>query len=272
MITERDEEQRNDRAAIAWSLFVSVLLNLAIWATITGRWGAVLRDVEHTPPEREFVISSSAILIARKPVPVPRHARSLQRQPPTQRSAQPRHAAVVPQPNAQPTEIARIVPNATPQPRSAPRVERPQTLAQQLAQQEQQFAREAQRLNQTSPLSIATPSNFKPATFHKDYMDLNGKDRRESVTALLMPLPGEHWYANGMSCYYVHYTAQFSGGGTEDGNIPWPVCYPANQDAMLPMDHPHELPVPAPPVGFTLPSSATLGPLLREIYTGAIHN
>ncbi len=272
MITERDDNPRNDRAPLAWSLLVSVLLNLLIWSLVTGRFGIFLRNLRRDEQPKEFVISSSALQIEPKTVPQPRAqpARPQAVQPPAQ-PAQTRHA--IPQPQAQPTELAHIVPKAPPQPRTARTVQRPATLAEQLAQQQVQFTREAQRMDQrNSPISIATPRHFKPSTFQRTYMDMYGKKSQENVMALLTPLPGEHWYANGMSCYYVHYDAQFSGGGTEDGDIPWPVCYPAAHDAMLPLDRPHALPVPAPPIGFRLPPNATLGPLMRDIYTGKIHN
>ncbi len=276
MITERDDRQQNDRAALAWSLLVSALLNLLVWMLAVGHWGMLLRSVTRPPKPQEFLISSTAVTIRHKIVPAPQHVRSLARPPtqprPQREPVQPRRAAV-PRPEARPTELAHLVPNASPQPRSAPRRERPASLAQQLAAQEKTFAREAQRLSASNaPISVATPSHFTPSTYQRTYMDLNGKDPRESVTALLMPLPGRHWIANGMSCYYVHYSAEFSGGGSEEGNIPWPVCYPENHDAMLPLDHPHPLPVPAPPVGYVLPPNATIGPLLREIYAGKIHN
>lgn len=75
-----------------------------------------------------------------------------------------------------------------------------------------------------------------------------------------------------MSCYYVHYYAQYSGGGSEEGNIPWPLCYPVDHDAMLPLDRSHRLPIPSPPVGYVLPAGTTLAPLLHAIYTGELTN
>ncbi|MDP9025799.1 MAG: hypothetical protein M3N13_10550 [Candidatus Eremiobacteraeota bacterium] len=158
-------------------------------------------------------------------------------------------------------------PNATP----APRVSNaPASLAQTLAAQEQEFAREARAMHgNNNPLSIATIAPAPPSTFQRSYMDLSGRDSQERVSAVLRVL--SKFATETMHCYYVHYDAQFSGGGTDDGNIPWPICYPKDRDAMLPLDRVHSLPIPAPQPGYVLPPGIELSPLLRDIYTGKIH-
>jgi hypothetical protein len=75
-----------------------------------------------------------------------------------------------------------------------------------------------------------------------------------------------HWRANDMSCYYVRYIAQFTSGGSEDGVIPWPVCYPLNDDVMINPPYPHDLPIPVPQRDYVLPPGTYLTPLLRSIY------
>ncbi len=81
-----------------------------------------------------------------------------------------------------------------------------------------------------------------------------------------MLTPLKHWLAGDLSCYYAQYDAQFSGGGSEQGVIPWPVCYPRNADAMIHPAYPHDLPVPFPPPGYVLPAGKYLTPLLEGLY------
>ncbi len=257
MITESDARRSNNHTTIVWAFCASLLVNLFAWMLalwIAGLSSVVLQQHENA----EFVVSSSSVTITRRVQPQPQ-----------QRSVRP-IAPQQPQPQQQP------------QPKREVAVQRPvvpepaKTLAQQLAQQEQTFAKTAQQLkSQTESLSIATAAPITPSTFRRTYMDLNGRDPRESVEALLEPPPGPsgHSIANGQSCYYpVHYYAQYSGGGNEQGTIPWPVCYPENHDAMLPLNKVHDLPIPSPPLGYVLPPGTPLGPLLQSIYTGTLHN
>jgi hypothetical protein len=276
MITVSDEYRRDDRERLLWSLLASAVLNLFTWASVI--WATHLSFLQNMRPqdlhEETLMVSSSSIEISRKVIPQPQRVPNIERvaQP------QPRHVAhatrpqprPVPKPQARPTEIARIEPHSTPVPR--PDHKRQQsTLARQLAQQEQMFSQEVAQINaEHAPISIATIPPERPSTYQRSYMDLSGNNTHERVEALL--LPKQHWFTTSMSCYYVHYYAQWSGGGTEDGNIPWPVCYPRDHDAMLPLNRPHMLPVPAPPEGYVLPPGTPLSPLLRQIYTGEIRN
>ena len=210
--------------------------------------------------DREYVVSSSSARIERrKTVPVPRSSvRAAQKQTPVVPKPQPR---VAPKAAARPREIAREVPNAPPQTRRSQET----TLERTLAQQEQQFARVAAKLHaENSPISTATISPEMAAAMRKQYNNLSGSQDRQGVQAVLTPI--KHWFDGDASCYYVRYDAEFSGGGSEDGTIPWPVCYPRTADRMLPLDRTHSLPIPYPPPGFTLPARAYVTPLLRGIY------
>jgi hypothetical protein len=271
MISERDDEQQGGRGTLLWSFLASMLVNILIWTAFTGRF-SFLRAIATQQPEETFIVSSSSIHIERRTIPQPRSVphssrampRPLTRQP---RVTRPKRAAR--RPESRPAEIARALPAASPQPR--PGKQREQSLSEQLALQSALFAQEAARLNaQHAPISIATMAPQQPETYQRSYIDASGANAREQVEALL--LPKQHWFDASLSCYYVHYYAQWSGGGSEEGNIPWPVCYPRDHDAMLPLNHPHVLPVPAPPIGYVLPPGISLTPLLRQIYTGAIRN
>jgi hypothetical protein len=272
MITVSNEYRRHERDRFLWSLLASAFLNLFAWAGVT--WAAHLSFFQALRPqdlhEETLMVSSSSIIFQRRVIPQPQRVPNITHplQPLPRRPV--RTAPPVPKPQGQPTEIARMEPRATPEPRPARRRE-DSSLARQLAEQEQLFSQEVAQINsERAPISIATIPPQRPATYQRTYMDLSGNDPQERVEALL--LPKEHWLTASMSCYYVHYYAQWSGGGSEDGNIPWPICYPRDHDAMLPLNRPHVLPVPSPPEGYVLPPGTALTPLLREIYTGEIRN
>ncbi len=277
MITVRDDFRQDERPTLVLSLVASVVMNLIAWMLVI--WvSAVHLHLRPVSAQHELIVSSSSIRLERRTVPQPPSAQHRQQRAPTQHAAtpkqqqQPRRPRVAPpKPPARPAELARLTPAGTPVP-PAQRVRHdPASLAEQLAQQQQMFAREAQQLNSSHSISIATNPPLPASAYHEAPIDVSGREeQRESVEALLEPLPHQHWIARGMSCYYVHYFAQYSGGGTEDGNIPWPVCYPADHDAMLPLDRTHRLPIPSPPIGYKLPPDVTLAPLLRAIYTGEI--
>lgn len=274
MITESDGEQRNERGAFVLSLLASLVLNLAVWMLAIWGAGVQLKLPITEIKEPELIVSSSSIRIEHRTVPQPvsAHAKAVRPQPKAAAAHPVIQHAPVPVPQARPTEIARIVPHASPQPHPARARSASTSLQQQLAQQEQMFAREAQSLNAArSPLSVATSGPVAPSSKQISWLDTSGRaEQRETVEALLEPLPGHHWIADGMSCYYVHYFAQYGGGGTEEGNIPWPLCYPVGHDAMLPLDRSHRLPIPKPPAGYVLPPGTTLQPLLDAIYKGQV--
>lgn len=210
------------------------------------------------PRERpeEFVVSSSAVRIERrKPVPQP-HLESAKPVPQT-RAQRPAIAYVRPRQRA-PERKRHVVPSPNGNIQQA-------QLAEQIAQQEQAYTREAQRLHaQNNPLSVATLSPEQTSSTHKSTFNISGKLQRDGVEAILMPY--KHWFDGGASCYYVRYDAEFTAGGSEQGLIPWPICYPRVADRMLPLDRPHPLPIPYPPEGFALKGNTYLTPLLRSVY------
>ncbi|MEO9170135.1 MAG: hypothetical protein ABI282_07330 [Candidatus Baltobacteraceae bacterium] len=263
MITVRDDESREERARLAWALFASFILNIAIWTVSAWLFGAHV-DMSRPNQREQYLVASTSVRIEHRTVPQPQRA-------PSRSVAVPSHPrathVTMRQPPAHREEISRTNPNATPVPRAA---QKPATLAQTLAAQEQEFARESQSIHaNNNPLSIATIAPQPPATYRRSYMDLSGEDQQEHVSAVLRVL--SKFVTATMHCYYVHYDAQFSGGGTDDGNIPWPVCYPKDNDAMLPLDRVHVLPIPKPQADYVLPPGVVLSPLLRDIYTGKIH-
>lgn len=265
-----DVEDYPNSRTLALSLVASAALNLVLWILVIALGGARLKIPSlKNPQQREFILSSSSIRIEKRVIPQPQRRIVPPRPPqppePQQQVSRPQHAA------APPHELARAAPLATPQPRPQRSPSVQTSLQAQLAQQERAFAKETRRLHEEqAPLSIATIAPQPPSAIARSAFDASGRRARESVEAVLVPIPGKHWIADGMSCYYVHYYANYSTGGSEDGNIPWPVCYPAAHDAMIPLDRPHELPIPSPPLGYVLPPGTTLGPLLSAIYNGTV--
>ncbi|MHB8147921.1 MAG: hypothetical protein ACYDGM_11770 [Vulcanimicrobiaceae bacterium] len=264
------------RRVLLWALFCSaalhaILIPLLLW--LSG-WHFFMPR----PQNREFVVSSTSVRIEHRTIPRPesaagRHpAHSTPKSRPS--SQRPLPKTVAPQP--QPHELAREVPNAPPQPpRRRRAASRQETLAQQLAQQQQTFSKEVAQLNAgNNPHSIATIAPQPPSADERSYYDLNGKTRpQDRVMVLLTPL--QHWIAGAASCYYVRYAAEFSSGGSDDGNIPWPVCYPRSDDPIAkapPGMGSFPVPVPVPPHNYVLPKGTYLTPLLQQIYDGKIKN
>jgi len=267
MISEERDQERDTRNLL-WALLASVLIHALLLPAAFWSWTRSVR-LSQQPPQREWVVSSTAVRIEHRTVPRPRSLRLPQPQP-----KPPQPQPIAPQPLAKPQpvspvaprhELARVAPTAPPQPQK--RSDRPATpsLQSQLEQQEQTFSQEVARLHeQNNPLSIAAPHEPPASTYRRTYFDVPGHREHNEVEALLVPL--RHWYTGGLSCYYVRYIAQFSLGGGEDGVIPWPVCYPASNDAMANPPYPHDLPIPIPQPDYVLPASTYLTPLLRSIY------
>lgn len=273
MITETDNplERNDDRTTLVWSLLVSGFANLMLWMLVA--WGVALRmqaiKVAQDHPEETFMVSSSSVHIAQHSHPVPQqeHPSPLDAQKSQQHQAKKaQREAATPQPNAQPTELAKIVPDASPQPHAAPKQQKQGTLAEQLAQQQVAFQHEAQQLNaHNAPLSVATidPAQRESAT--RQYQ-LNTSGRRE------LQGPGEgilsavlaRWIDRGAHCYYIQYTWLYPTGGTEVANVPWPFCYPPTDDPIARGER-HIL-ILQPPPGYQLPAGTVLYPIEKRIY------
>jgi len=270
MITERDDlqERDDDRATLVWSLLVSGFLNLMGWMLVA--WTIALRVHAVAAPQtmETFVVTSSSLNIAKRTQPVPQQPNQ---QNDTQRQAQrhpkPQQAAkkAVPKPQAQPTELARITPNGTPQPRSAPKKQAEGALAEELAQQQVAFEHEAQQLNaQRAPLSIATiDPNQEPSSQQPFQMDMSGipgisRHGEGYIT------PGDRHNLQGYHCYDGGtYSYEYPNGQIEEGDIPWRFCYPANHDPFIGN---HMLAMPLPLRGYRLPPGTQLQPQAKEAY------
>ncbi|HTZ53832.1 MAG TPA: hypothetical protein VMB20_02125 [Candidatus Acidoferrum sp.] len=273
MITEADEtqERSEDRTTLVWSLLVSGFVNLMLWMVIA--WGVALRmqaiQTAQERPEETFMVASSSVRIAQHSHPVPQRQNPSPLDAQKSQQRQPKRAqreAATPQPTAEPTELARIVPKAPPQPHAAPKQQKQGSLAEELAQQQVAFQREAQQLNsQHAPLSIATIDPAQRESASKQYrvnfsgsQELAGKGE-----GYLIPL--QRWLdENGNHCYYGRYTWLYPTGGTEVDNIPWPFCFLPNNDPIA--RGIRQFPFPLPMAGYQLPSGRYLFPIERDVY------
>jgi hypothetical protein len=275
MITEVDnpQERSDERATWLWAVLVSGFINLLTAMLIA--WGISLRmqalQAAQDRPEETFMVASSSIHIAQHshPIPQQRNPEPVQAQKSQPQRAQPKSVqreAATPQPTAQPTELAKIVPSAPPQPRSAPKKQNAGSLAEQLAQQQVAFQHEAQQLNsQRNPLSVATidPAQRQSAT--KTYkMNFSGNEELAGRgEGFVFPL--RRWIDNnGNHCYYVQYQWLYPTGGTEVGNVPWPFCYPPNGDLIA--RGLRQIPFNEPPPGYQLPAGTFLYPIEKDVY------
>ncbi|HZY98000.1 MAG TPA: cell envelope integrity protein TolA [Candidatus Baltobacteraceae bacterium] len=266
MISEERNEKRGTKTLL-WAFLASVLIHALVLPAAFSSWARNVA-LSQQPLQREWVASSTAVRIERRTVPQPRNVPRPRQPvtPPRPRPVPPRpQAQPKPQPAAPRREIARVAPTAPPQPEKRPEQTPAPTLESQLERQQQTFSQEVARLHQqNNPLSIAAPREPPAAAYRRTYFDVPGHRHREEIEALLIPV--RHWLTSGLSCYYVHYIAQFTSGGSEDGLIPWPVCYPAGHDVMANPPYPHDLPIPLPQRDYVLPAGTYLTPLLRSIY------
>ncbi len=157
------------------------------------------------------------------------------------------------------------MPSAAPQPTRQELKRNPPSLAQQIAQQERAFSQEIAQLRaRDNPLSLATKAPAPPAAYHRTYFDLPGHREVDAVEVQLIPL--RRWYTAGAVCYDARYVAQYMHGGNEEGVIPWPVCYPIDDDKIAHPPFVHNVPMPIPPRDYVLPPGTYLTPLLARIY------
>jgi hypothetical protein len=267
MISEERDQERGAKTLL-WAFLASILIHALLLPAAFWSWARSVA-ISQQPPQREWVVSSTAVRIEhrivpqRRSLPTPRESRAL----PQPRPVLPRPERRLQrfEPPAPRDELARKAPAAPPQPEKPPEHTAEPSLESQLERQEQAFSQEVARLHERdNPLSIAAPREPSASTYRRTYFDVPGHRQHNEVEALLIPL--RHWYADDMSCYYVRYVAQFTMGGGEDGVIPWPVCYPASADAMANPPYPHDLPIPIPQRDYVLPAGTYLTPLLRSIY------
>lgn len=266
MISRERDERPRERLLLLWATALSILIH-ALFVPLTA-WLALLHLPWMTPPppKRETVVASTAVRIEQRPVPQPRVQERPQPRPVHPPAPRPHTAQRAAPPAVLRHELAREMPAASPQPapQTPPPTQAP-TLQQQIAQQERTFSQEIAQLHaRNNPLSLATKAPAPPAAYRRTYFDVAGNRDEDAVQVEVIPL--KHWYAGATICYYARYVAQYTHGGSEEGTIPWPVCYPVNDDHIANPPFVHDIPVPEPPPGYVLPPGTYLTPLLSRIY------
>ncbi len=265
MISRERDERPHERRLLLWATILSLLIH-ALFVPFTA-WLGLLRLPWLKPPpaQRETVVASTSVRIERRPIPQPRVVQAPHpvRAPVARRPHPIERAAPPPVPRH---ELAREMPSAAPQPplQRTPPTQAP-TLQQQIADQERRFSQEIAQLRaRNNPLSLATRAPAPAAAYHRTYFDVPGHRDLDAVQVELIPL--RHWFAGTTICYYTRYVAQYTHGGSEEGTIPWPVCYPLDDDRIAHPPFVHDIPVPLPPPGYVLPPGTYLTPLLSRIY------
>jgi hypothetical protein len=269
MISRADQPKRGRIFEIA--IVVSVALHLLLGSFAMYRYPAVAKMVQrliHEPKEKKRMVAlSTAITIEKRTKPKP--ARPVIPQP--QRAParpQPRivpHVATVPRPAivpkelpaAKPTELARITPHGTPQPKVAARIVPPhvkttdELTQQQLAEMQQKFAQTiamAKAANDPTHVTSTAP----PATMKRAHLDIEGiNDLMRRGEGILTPRDWFRASVNGDSrgtCYYVDYQINFSDGQYDSGPVYWPICYPQRSDPF--QNRWRGFPLPGPPPGW----------------------
>lgn len=273
MITETDDlqEPNDDRTTLVWSLLVSVFANLMLWMLVA--WGIAFRmqamKVAQERPEETFMVASSSVHIAQHSHPVPQQQNPSPLDAQKSQQQQPKKAqreAATPQPTAQPTELARIVPSAPPQPRSAPKQQKLGALAEELAQQQVAFQHEAQQLNsQRAPLSVATIDPAQRESAMRQYrINVSGNHELQGPGEGILSEVLARWIDQGMHCYYIQYTWLYPTGGVEVANVPWPFCYPPTNDPIARRER--HVAILEPPPGYHLPAGTYLYPIEKRVY------
>jgi len=265
MISEEQAEPRS--RPWVWAIPISVLLHALVvpLALLVLEQKLVFAQPSHQESER--VVATTSIRLERRPVPRREGAPSRTAGQASRNASRPGR----PQPPA-PLE-ATPTPEPTPtqapsqKPRAMPHKQQSTPLQQQIAAQQQTFEKAVAELHQRSaPLSIATIAPSQPESYHRSAFDTPGNKVRD-VTQMVL-FPGQHWIENGLHCYYVQYAAQFANGATEEGAVPWPVCYPPGDDRFA--KYPFagvRLPIPYPAPGYVLPPGTYISPFLRSIYS-----
>lgn len=127
------------------------------------------------------------------------------------------------------------------------------------------FAQEVAQLNQgNSPHAIPTIDPASAESASKSYaFDAGRYSNGDSHgNGLITPVRG--WHERGLDCYYARYEYTYPSGASEEGSIPWPVCFDPASDPFH--EPPHPMPFPLPEAGYTLPPGTVMPPLERQAY------
>ncbi|HVN69261.1 MAG TPA: hypothetical protein VMU38_06415 [Candidatus Binatia bacterium] len=134
-----------------------------------------------------------------------------------------------------------------------------------LERDEAGFAKEVAQLNaQNDPHAIPTIDPASRESTSKTYAFQIPSSLRGQTDGNGIITPVQSWHDAGRDCYYGRYEYTYPDGATESGNIVWPFCFEPGSDPFK--QPPHPIPFPLPPIGFRLPSDASLPPIEKNVY------
>ena len=233
---------------MVWSAIVSAALHLAVLSFL---FYALARVVMTPRGAGEQVSEKTTISIDApiKPKTAPKHHQ--RRKPVT----------LPPPPIPMRHELARESVDATPQP-----PERPHTIVVSRIQRDQaSFAKEVAQLNaRNDPHAIPTIDPASAESASKSYAFDAGRSSDGQAHGNGIITPVRSWQERGMDCYYARYEYTYPSGASEEGSIPWPVCYDPASDPFH--EPPHPMPFPLPVAGYTLPPGTEMPPLEKRVY------
>ncbi len=242
--------RRGRRKTLAWSALISAVLHVVVLSLLFYAFARIVITPEGS---RERISDTTAIAIEH-PAPVVRKR-------PVQHHAM-RKPTSLPPPAPARHELARENLDAPPQPPP----ERPHKAGVSSIERDRTaFAQEVAQLNQRNdPHAIPTIDPASAESGSKSYsFDAARYNNGESHgNGLIFPVRG--WHERGLDCYYARYEYTYPSGASEEGSIPWPVCYEPATDPFH--EPPHPMPFPLPEAGYTLPPGTIMPPLEREAY------
>ena len=251
------------------ALLVSTLLNVLV-VIIIG-WARSLRGLLKDTP-REEALATTTIRLERRTIPKPESPATQPKtatqphehiSPPQQQPLQ----TPLPQTPAPRRVLAQEAPTAPPQTDRTPtpqtKTAQQPTLQQQLDKQQQQYEKTVAQIHaENHALSVATIPPATPEAKVVSSFDESGqRDYFRGGHGILDPV--KSWRVDAAhTCYYAEYSFRYNSGATEEGVVPWPICYPNNDDEFKKPPHSMELPTPQP--GFS--SNQFMTPLIKYYY------
>jgi hypothetical protein len=182
---------------------------------------------------------------------------------PAPRRRQVRKPVVAPPPAAAPMhhELAKEAVDATPQPPERPR----KIVVSSIQRDREAFANEVAQLNHgNDPHAIPTIDPASAESASKSYSFDAGRSSNGDAHGNGIITPMRSWHERGLDCYYARYDYTYPSGASEEGTIPWPVCYDPGSDPFH--EPPHPMPFPLPQAGYALPPGTEMPPLEKQVY------
>jgi hypothetical protein len=251
------------RRQLAWSVFISIILNVAILTTAL-HYAPIIWGTKRGATET--VHSAQFMSLDKKPISTP--------QPPSLQPPVPQ-AVVQPQPKVKPVavqvppaaappriELSREDKQAPPQPSAPPK---PTTLQSRIDSDSHNFANTVAKLNaQNGVKAIPTIDPATEGGSNKSYgfRAPNGRGSENEGYGLITTT--RMWRDRGADCYYGRYELTNPDGSEESGDIVWPFCYDPGADPFK--ERQHDIPFPFPLAGFRLPPGTALPPYEKTIY------